>query len=98
MIRGKASIKSCISTVAMPDIAPVGITVYGVVRPIRDGNSWPINWPLNRDQAVHPQYELWPEYENLHQFPLWGAMMEYTVWQSVAPTIWFAAELHVRGR
>lgn len=78
--------------------APVGITVYGVVRPIRDGNSWPINWPLNRDQAVHPQYELWPEYENLHQFPLWGAMMEYTVWQSVAPTIWFAAELHVRGR
>ncbi len=76
--------------------APVGITVYGAVRPIRDNNSWPINWPLNRDQTVHPTYELWPEYENLHQFPLWGAMTEYTIWQSIGPTIWFAAELHAR--
>ncbi len=76
--------------------APVGITVYGAVRPVRDGTSWPINWPLNRDQTIHPQYELWPEYENLHEFPLWGAMMEYTVWQSIAPTIWLAGELHAR--
>ncbi len=78
--------------------APVGITVYGSVRPVRDGASWPIEWPLKGDQTVHPQYELWPEYENLHEFPLWGAMMEYTIWQSIAPTIWFAAELHARGR
>ena len=79
--------------------APVGITIYAAVRPIRDGTSWPINWPLNRpEQTVHPQYEMWPEYENLHEFPLWGAMTEYTIWQSIAPTIWFAAELHARGR
>ena len=79
--------------------APVGITIYAAVRPVRDGASWPINWPLNRpEQTVHPQYELWPEYENLHEFPLWGAMTEYTIWQSIAPTIWFAAELHARGR
>ena len=31
-------------------------------------------------------------------FPLWGAMTEYTIWQSIAPTIWFAAELHACGR
>lgn len=78
--------------------APAGITIYGTVPPIRDGNSWPINWPLNGDQTVHPQYELWPEYENLHQFPLWAAMTEYTIWQTIAPTIWFAAELHARDR
>jgi len=35
---------------------------------------------------------------SFHFFPLRGAIMEYTVRQSVAPTIWFAAELHVRGR
>ncbi len=76
--------------------APEGITVYAAVRTVRDGASWPINWPLNRDQSVHPLYERWPEYENLHQFPLWGAMMEYTIWQTIAPTIWFAAELDAR--
>ncbi|MEM7782913.1 MAG: glycoside hydrolase family 9 protein [Planctomycetota bacterium] len=78
--------------------APVGITVYGAVNPVRDGDSWPINWPLSDRQAIHPDYESWPAYENLHQFPMWGAMMEYTIWQSIGPTIWFAAELDARGR
>lgn len=78
--------------------APVGVTIYGAVRPTRGGDSWPVNWPLIKEQTLHPQYELWPEYENLQEFWLWGNMMEYTIWQSVGPTIWFAAELHARDR
>ena len=63
-----------------------------------DGSFRPISRPLSRDQSMHSQYELWPKYENLHQFPMWGAITEYTIWQSIGPTIWFTAELPARNR
>ena len=72
--------------------APVGIVVYGALPPVRDGNSWPIGTYIKNQQDVHPAYEQWPDYENVHQFWSWPAMMEYTVHQGIASVIALAAE------
>ena len=75
--------------------SPVGVVVYGTVIPRRGGDQWPLEWLFVNNQKVHPLYEQWPAYENLHEYYAWPVQMEYTIWESNAALIGLTAELAV---
>ena len=83
-----------IDTRAAGRAAPAGIVAYGTVVPDRNkGDQWPLQWLFVNQQAVAPDYEQWPAYENLHEYWAWPVEMEYTIWGSNGPLLAILAEL-----
>lgn len=76
--------------------APVGVPVYGPGLSTDLGSAWPLNWHLAGDQTIYPAYQMWPTYENVHEYWLWGLEMEYTVHQSCISAIYLAGMLDNR--
>ena len=75
---------------------PVGVTVYGQSDPAENYpfNQWVHTWFIGKTSV--PDSYSWPAAEAYVDLPIWPAMTEYTITQSIGPTSYYWGYLAAR--
>jgi len=76
---------------------PPGITLYGILDPQFNRNSWAYKWILDWQENCVPRYTEWPLSEFYFDVYAWPMVNEFTVQQSMAPAVYVWGYLAARG-
>ena len=79
------------------DAPPPGITLYGIKDPGFGKPDWANKWILDHMDNCWPKWQRWPVSEFFFDTYKWPMVNEFTVQQSMAPTVYVWGYLAARG-